>query len=207
MPNLSNAQLAALVQRAQKGDSDAFTILYTATVEQQLYFAATFLKDAGLAKDVTQEVYLAIYENIGKLENPKLFAAYLKRTTYNTCVDFRRKYKRRLEELDNEEMELQEDTAVAHNPDEYYLELESRSELQQALSALPEVLRAVFLFRFYNEMKISEIADIMELSDRTVNRYIKAAVAQLKEDKNLSRRYQAQKTATKIRLMLCFLIH
>jgi RNA polymerase sigma-70 factor (ECF subfamily) len=187
MANVSYAQLAALVKRVQTGDSDAFTILYTATVEQQLYFATTFLKDAALAKDAMQEVYLSIYKNIAKLTNPKLFAAYLKRTTYTTCVDFQRKYKRRLDELDNEALAYQRDTEISHNPEEFYEELESQSALQKALSALPEALRAAFLFRYYNEMKIREIATVMAISERTVKRYISAAISQLKQDKNLTR--------------------
>jgi RNA polymerase sigma-70 factor (ECF subfamily) len=184
-PNLSHAQLAALVRRIQTGDRDAFTILYTATVEPQLYFAATLLKDPVLAKDVMQEVYLSIYRNIGKLDNPKLFAAYLNQTTYNICVDFQRKYKKYRDDLDDTVLTYRPDTNRAHNPDERYAELERKSELQKALSALPEVQRAVFLFRYYDEMTIREIADVMELSESSVKRYISAAVAQLRKDKNL----------------------
>jgi RNA polymerase sigma-70 factor (ECF subfamily) len=185
MPNLSHAQLAALVKRVQKGDSDAFTILYTATVEQQLYFATTFLKDEELARDAVQEIYFAIYKNIHQLESPKLFISYLKQTAYNTCVDFQRKYKNRLHELHNEAMEYQPDTAPAHNPEECYESLESQSALQKALAALPEEIRAAFLFRYYDEMKIRDIAAAMEISVSTVKRYISAAITLLKHDKNL----------------------
>jgi RNA polymerase sigma-70 factor (ECF subfamily) len=185
MPNLSHAQLAALIKRAQQGDSDAFTLLYMATIKRQMYFAATFLKDTTLAKDVTQEVYLSLYKNLGKLKNPKLLTAYLKQMTYHTCLNFQRSFKKQAEDVEIEEAAELPDAARAHNPDASYAAEESRNEVQAALSALPEEWRAAFLFRYYDEMKIHEIAAAMSVSERTVKRYLAAALAQLKQDEHL----------------------
>lgn len=190
MQKLSHGQLAALVKSVQQGNSDAFATLYAATVERQLYFATTFLKDAALAQDAIQEVYLSVYKSIDKLDNPKLFVAYLNRITYNICVNFQRGIARRHVELDDTALERHRDTTVMNNPDERYALLEQSSELQQALSTLPDQLRATFLFRYYDELRIHEIAAIMDISQSTVKRNIKAAIAQLKQHKNLDPQHQ-----------------
>lgn len=180
MQKLSHAQLAALVKRVQHGDSDAFATLYAATVESQLYFATTFLKDAAMAEDVVQEVYLSLYKSIDKLTNPKLIVAYLNRICYNTCVDFKRNLSKRQYELDEEVLANQPDTTPDTRPDDRYMALEQSNELHRALAALPDEHRAVFLYRYYNELRIQEIAAIMGCSDSTVKRYIKAATQELK---------------------------
>lgn len=180
MGKLSHGQLGALVKKAQQGDATAFASLYAATVKSQLYFATTFMKDASIAEDIVQEVYLSLYKNLDKIKDGKLFVAYLHRICYNTCVDFKKKIARQKYELDEEALTVQFDTSVDNNPDERYAAMEQSSELYRALGKLPDDQRSAFLMRYYDEMKIAEIAAAMSLSESTVKRYIKSAVSSLK---------------------------
>jgi RNA polymerase sigma factor (sigma-70 family) len=187
MQKLSCSELAELVKLIKQGDPDAFTTVYNATIKSQLYYAAAFLKDLALAEDAVQEVYLSVYRAIigGKLSNPKLFVAYLNRTTYNTCVNFKKKYEKTLYELGEDALAKQPDTRTASNPDEWYDAVERGGELHRAISALPDQLRSVFLLRFYSELRIREIASLTGFSERTVKRNIRAAKDRLKLDRHL----------------------
>jgi RNA polymerase sigma-70 factor (ECF subfamily) len=184
---LSYPELAGLVRQIQRGDGDAFTELYLATVEPQRYFAASFLKDAALADDVVQEVYLSLYNALsaGKLLNPELLVAYLNKITYNTCVDYKKKYGDVWLELCEETLEQQADGG-GNEPEERYAVIERGSELQKAIAELPEQQRSIFLLRFYRELKIDEIAAATGLNESTVRRNIKAAKERLKRDKQLA---------------------
>lgn len=181
MKKLSHSQLGALVKKAQKGDANAFAALYAATIESQLYFATTFLKDASLAEDAVQEVYIALYKNLNKIVDGNLFIAYLRRICYNTCVDFRKKQSKLQYELNEEALAVHPDENVEASPHDRYAAMEASSELYRALSALPDEQRAAFLMRYYDGMKIAEIALAMGLSESTVKRYIKHAAEQMRE--------------------------
>lgn len=180
MKQLTHAQYAQLIKKAQKGDSNAFAKLYAATVASQLYFATSFLKDSALAEDAVQETYLSLYRNLHKIEDGKYFIAYLRRICYNICVDFFRKRARSAAVVEDDVIYIQQDEDVEANPEESYDAIEQSGEIQQALAKIPEDLRAAFLMRYLDEMKIKEIAQVMEISESTVKRYINKAAKLLK---------------------------
>lgn len=175
MNQLSYDEIALLVVKAQAGDQSAFAMIYTATVQQQLYFATSFLKDSILAEDVVQEVYLSLYKALPKLQNPRTLVAYLNRITYNTCVDYKRKQYKEKYELNEEALTTMADSAPNATPEDYFEHQLQSSELYQALEQIDEDYRSAFLMRYYQNMKIKEIALAMNLSESTVKRYIKAA--------------------------------
>jgi len=179
MKKLSHSQIATLVTRTQQGDAAAFATLYAATVDSQLYFATTFLQDSSSAEDVVQEVYLSIYQNLHKLQNPKLFVAYLNRICYNACVDYKKKLAKTRHELYEDSLACHPDKTIENNPDNRYQALEQSHEIYAALSTLPDQQRAAFLLRYYHNMKIKDIAHILSCSESTVKRHIKAAAAAL----------------------------
>ncbi|MCL1905728.1 MAG: RNA polymerase sigma factor [Clostridiales bacterium] len=179
MQKLSYSQLANLVKSAQKGDESAFATLYAATVESQLYFAKAFLQDSYLAEDAVQETYKSLYEHLPKLENPRLLIAYLNRICYHTCVDMLKKTYRFKGELEDDSLLYVSDGTVAHNPADSYLVLEQNHEIYRVLADLTEQQKAMFLMRYYHDMKIQEIAFALGASESTVKRGLKAAAAKL----------------------------
>ena len=79
--------LAQLVRKTQKGDSDAFAELYTATYQRQYRFAYQYVKDPYLAQDILQDVYILVLKNIRTLKNPRLFVSWLHQITFRICFD------------------------------------------------------------------------------------------------------------------------
>lgn len=179
MQKLTYGQLAKLVNSAKQGDESAFAALYAATVESQLYFATAFLQDSFLAEDAVQATYMSLFESLHRLENPRLLVAYLNRICYNTCANMLKKSSRLKGELDEDKLTYVNDSTVAHNPANSYLVLERNHEIYSALSVLPEQQKAMFLMRYYHNMKIQEIAISLETSESTVKRGLKAAAAML----------------------------
>lgn len=180
MNKLSHTQIADLVVQAQNGDSQAFAALYTATVDRQLYFATAFLKDKSLAEDTVQEVYIKMFKNIKNLDNPRVFVAYLNRICYNTCVDYKKKYFSHKYELNEDALsEIQEETPDSL-PQVFVENKDAHDELYGAIYQLPEQQKSAFLLRYYYNMKIREVAQVMSVSESTVKRAIKSATASLK---------------------------
>ena len=104
------------------------------------------------AKDISQEVFLKAYRNIGNFDERSQFSTWIYRITANTCIDEMRKRKGRQsfsleEELESEEGSMQRQVADAgETPEESMLREEQKSEILQALESLsPEHKVAVIL--------------------------------------------------------------
>lgn len=101
MDELDYNYLAELVLKTQRGDSEAFAELYTATYQKQYRFAYRYAKDAYLAQDILQDVYILVLKNIDALKNPRLFVSWLNQITFRTCFDVCQKNRRHEEELNH----------------------------------------------------------------------------------------------------------
>ena len=77
MAELDYEYISGLVKKAQKGNSDAFAEIYAATYQKQYKFTYQYVKDAYLAQDILQEVYILVLKNITKIKNPRLFISWL----------------------------------------------------------------------------------------------------------------------------------
>ena len=101
MDELDYNYLAELVLKTQRGDSEAFAELYTATYQKQYRFTYRYAKDAYLAQDILQDVYILVLKNINTLKNPRLFVSWLNQITFRTCFDVCQKNSRHEEELNH----------------------------------------------------------------------------------------------------------
>ena len=120
--------LAQLVRKTQKGDSDAFAELYTATYQKQYRFAYQYVKDPYLAQDILQDVYILVLKNIRTLKNPRLFVSWLHQITFRICFDtFKRKQ--------IQEAELSQDNGSNLSPMESTSDQQARKMLESSLSS------------------------------------------------------------------------
>lgn len=172
MPELNHQYLARLVQRFKRRDMDAFAELYKLTCNKVYSYARHYLRDEYLAQDAMQEVYMAAYRNIDKLSDPTLFVAWLNRISFHVCYDIQQKRISHHDIADPELLELVRDENLGSNPEALVLYSNEIQRLHQAMDELPFHERSVLVMRFYNDMKLEEIAAAMDLSRSTVKRYI-----------------------------------
>lgn len=172
MPELNHRHLAGLVMRFKQHDTDAFAELYILTYNKVYNYARHYLKDEHLAQDAMQEVYIAAYRNIDKLSDPTLFVAWLNRISFHVCYDIQQKQFGRQDFADPELLELVRDEYPGSNPEALALRSSEIEQLHKAMEELPFHERSVLIMRYYNEMKLEEIAGAMDLSRSTVKRYI-----------------------------------
>lgn len=172
MPELNHQHLAGLVIRFQQRDIEAFAELYSLTYNKVYNYARHYLKDAYLAQDAVQEIYIAAFRNIDKLSDPTLFVAWLNRISFHVCYDVQQKQFGRQDFADPELLELVRDEYPGSNPEALVLHVNEIERLHQAMEELPFHERSVLVMRYYNDMKLEEIAGAMDLSRSTVKRYI-----------------------------------
>lgn len=173
MKELNPQYLAGLVIRATNNDSDAFAELYALTYNKVYNFARHYLRDAHLAQDAMQEVYISALKNLNKLCDPTLFIAWLNRITFHVCYDMSQKLNRdNFSSAADEILELIQDSHPLSNPEAHYQQKDEYARLYAAMDSLPFQEKQVLTMRYYNNMKLDEIADAMELSRSTIKRYL-----------------------------------
>lgn len=183
---LSNYDLIVRCQTGQEPDRAAFTELlrrYQTHVEKLLYNLAPDWSDRA---DLAQEVWLRVYRNIKKLQDPLKFQGWLSRIATNLFYDELRKKKRvtRPISLDaahiinDEEMDW-EIASDYPSPEEILTTREFYEQLHSAIADLPENFRTTIVLREIQGLPYEEIAEITGVSLGTVKSRIARARVKL----------------------------
>jgi RNA polymerase sigma-70 factor (ECF subfamily) len=164
-----------LVQKARSGHSIAFGKLVEKYQDRILDLVYDFTGDYDKSKDIAQDVFLKVFVKISSFEGKSSFATWLYRVTINTCLDDLRKTKKKsfLIFSNSDEMDKIEDKSLADDSEVPDIDLK--------MNKLSKQQRTAILLRFYNDMTIAEISQIMECSDNTVRTHIYRAVEKLKK--------------------------
>ena len=78
---------AELVDRARRGDREAFSVLAGGAVDRLYAIARTILRDADLAEDATQEALVRAWRDLPTLRDIERFDAWLYRLIVHACAD------------------------------------------------------------------------------------------------------------------------
>jgi RNA polymerase sigma-70 factor (ECF subfamily) len=161
-------------QAAPAGDLAAFEALMRQHERLVLGTALRLLGNLADAQDASQEVFLKLYRNLGKVD-PTACAGWLYRVTVNVCHDLRR---RRPETAPVEEAaEVPEGGA---DPQQKLSETERRRALAMSLRRLPEKERAALVLRDLEGLSTEEVARALGSSEATVRSQISKARVKVK---------------------------
>ncbi len=173
--------IASLVTLAQHQDSNAFAELYAMTYNKVYNYACHYLKDEYLAQDAVQEVYISVLKNLGKLEDPLLFIAWLNKISFHVCYDICAKRNAKYGVIDDEILELVKDDSIDSNPEEQTMQRDESVRLREAIDRLPLNEKEVITMKYFNNMKLDDIASATGSSKSTVKRHIASATERLQQ--------------------------
>ena len=165
--------LASLVVKAQQKDRNAFAELYGLTYKKVYNYAHYYLRDAYLAQDAVQEVYILVLRNIGQLNDPTLFTAWLNQIGFHVCYDLCKKQSSDYDDItDPELLDIIEDKNSDTDPENCAQNQDETQRLHTAIRSLPANEKQVIVLRYFNELKIDDIAKAMDISRSTAKRYL-----------------------------------
>jgi RNA polymerase sigma-70 factor (ECF subfamily) len=163
-----------LVKNALRGDESAFSQLYD-RYHRLVYSAAyRFLQNAGEAQDATQEIFIKLYRTLQNWNSSKShFHIWAYRIAVNHAIDCWRSRNYRAEsQLDENTVEyiLREQSigGAARSP---FCEMEQKEGvalLKQCVDSLPDLQKKIFILRYFQDLKLVEIAEIGNCSLGTV---------------------------------------
>jgi len=158
-----------LVLKLQKGDVEAFDLVYEKYAGRLYGFTLKYLKSTDETEELVQSVFLKVWENYKTLKKESSFKSYLFTITYNEiCNTFRRRS--HLQKFIGEQLN---DNSQTSNETEELIDYNSiRERVGQIVSKLPERQRTIFLKSREEGKSNKEIAIELDLSSGTVDNYI-----------------------------------
>jgi RNA polymerase sigma-70 factor (ECF subfamily) len=147
----------SLVERAQRGDKNAFAQLVEAYQTPVYNLAYRMLGNANDAEDAAQETFLRAYAQLRHVHADQKFATWLLSIDAHYCID--RLRRRRFLWLSLEDTALNETLASdAPEPGDELLRRESQQETERLLVRLSPASRLVVVLRYWHAQSIEEIA-------------------------------------------------
>lgn len=169
---------ADLIQRART-DPDAFAQLYLLHYDTVFRHCARRLFDRHGAEEVASTVFFKIMHNLGSFEgNVSEFRHWVFRITANAVNDYLRDAKRRKKMVHKVAVNTKTESTFEIDVDDVLLV--KKALLKRALLELKPKYQTVIALRFFEDMKLIEIADCLEKNPSTVRNWLSRAIAKLR---------------------------
>ncbi len=173
-------------QAFKKGDRDALALIFTAYYPLLHHYGLQISRDSALTEDLLQDFFLYLYErreNLSDLDSPR---AYL-------FTSFRRMLLRKLKSASQQSVALDEVSGAQPFVQFSVEELQIKGEeatfrvdiLIRTLNKLPGRQREVIYLRYYNDMSLTEIAEVMSITYQGVANTLQKAFNVLRKDVNV----------------------
>ena len=177
-----------LITRSKRGDAMAFEQLVQRYDKRVLTIAAGHTSSSDDAKDIYQEVFIRVYKSLSKFEGRSEFSTWLYRITTNVCLSHRSRSKKRIHSsLDDERSDddgqshtLKDTIEGGPAADDHAMSNEISYHVEAAMGALSPKQKMVFQLRHYEGYKLREIAEMMEVGEGTVKKYLFEATAKMR---------------------------
>ncbi len=158
--------MAVEINKIVQGDQGAFRVLYNQYSAAMYNTCLRMLGHEEDATDALQETFIKVYQNIGKLENETLLAAWIKRICVNTCLQFLEKKKKiRWEDIDNASvlLNMNDESDVVDEEDHQH----NMQKIQEAILQLPEKYRVVLTMYAVEDYSHDEIGKTLGIATAT----------------------------------------
>lgn len=164
-------------------DHGAFALLVERWREKIRQLCIRMTGRVHTGEDLAQDVFARVFEKRREFKGASKFSTWLWRIAVNRCHDEMRRPMNRAttESFDDESGTVVLDIVApdARTPRDSLAAQEEAEFVRQALMRLPENYRTVLVLRHYENLKLREIADVLEVPEGTVSSRMAEALAQL----------------------------
>jgi len=174
-----------IVRKLRQGDQGAFHLLYQQYAGKIFHFALRYLKTQEDAENLTQDIFLKIWENHETLNPDLSLNAYIFTITKNTI--FNQNRKKVNEQLYLSDMKEYLDSCIGRTENDILLN-EVKNMIDQAMDQLPRKRKKIFRLSRFECLSHREIAQQMNISEKTVEAHIRLALKSIRSflNRNMS---------------------
>lgn len=173
MGECDEQQIMRLLSKAET-QRKGFELLVRSYSEQLYWMIRRIVQVHDDANDVLQNTFLKAWNGLDSYHGDAKIGTWLSRIAINESLDFLRRRKQQIVSMD----EVSMSPFIA---DEYFDGSEAEAMLQEAIATLPDVQRTVFLLRYFEEKKYSEISQLLNTSEGALKASYHIAVKKISE--------------------------
>ncbi len=178
LENIKSLTDGELIQTAIRGREDGFEELVRRYQRPIIGYIYRMLNNYDASLDVTQEVFIKVYNSLERYSSEYKFSTWLYRIAHNAAIDYMRRNSVNQQSIETENADgtyqLQIESPQP-NPEQERERSEWRREIETVVKCLPQVYRELILLRHAQDLSYDEIAEITNLPLGTVkNRLFRA---------------------------------
>ena len=174
----SDEQLLMQQLTDPKTQRAAFERLVREYSEQLYWQVRRMVLDHEDANDVLQNVFMKAWSHLDDFHHDAKLSTWLYRIAVNESLDFLRRQKNQIVMSTDDAGQSVSQTLMA---DRYFDGDQTEALLQEAIAQLPDVQRTVFSLRYFDEMKYSDISEMLHTSEGALKASYHIAVKKISE--------------------------
>ncbi|MBN1159372.1 MAG: RNA polymerase sigma-70 factor [Bacteroidales bacterium] len=173
MKNYKNKEISSL----KSGDIAAYESLFRQYYAALVLFAVKYVSDIDIAREIVQDFFVRLYEKRLTISIDVSIKSYLYRSVYNSCINYLNQRNIHEKHVNNMriENELDEDA------EKEIMTLDLQHKIYAIIEELPVKCRQIFKMNRFEGLKNEEIAQMLNLSKRTVETQISKALKILRK--------------------------
>ncbi len=174
--SMDGADEHSTLEAAKSGDLAAFELLMRQYERLVLVTALRLLGNLEDAQDASQDVFLKLYRNLGRVEAERSLSGWLYRVTTNVCHDLRRR-----KPASAPEEAAADVPSTTADPQAAAVDAERRRVVRMSLRMLSEKERAALVLRDMEGLSTEEVARALGSTEATVRSHISKARVKMKD--------------------------
>jgi len=168
-----------LQQRVCEGDIAAFRIIFDSLFNRLNLFAYSFVQNKDSAVDIVDDLFTKLWVNRQHITEIKNLRVYLYTATKNASLNF---LSAKAKEIITESYDYINIQITDHNnPEKLMVTQEFQKKINEAIESLPPRCKLVFKLVREDGLKYAEVANILNLSIKTVDNQMVMAVSKIRE--------------------------
>ena len=176
MDTIQPSMFAEWASKISQGDQGAFSDFFRKTYSRYLRYAWQFVQDRDTAGDLTQEAFVKVWQNRITIDGNKSLNSFMYRIIRNTCLNYLRDLHPVIDITDWQSVDNRVDDSEENQENDEFM-----TKIWEAMKTLPDRQREAFELSRFDGLTHEEIAEVMQISARTVNNHIVSALKHLRD--------------------------
>lgn len=162
MKKSNELQEKVILSGLKQGDEKAFSLLFHLYYRDLVLFCGNYINDLPTCEDIIQSIFMKLWKDRYKLSIETSIKSYLLRAVKNSCYDEYRH--QNIVRQHESQYQILED----YDTENYILYSDLHTHLMHALDKIPEKYRDVFKLNRFEGVKYKELAELLNVSERTI---------------------------------------
>lgn len=170
---------AELIRRVLEGEKKLFEMIMRRYNQRLFRTGMSVLSNESETEDAMQNTYISAYQHLSQFQNRSSFTTWITRIMLNQCYEQKRR-----NQMIKTSVEQSPNLIYMKTPDSVLVNKELSKALENAISALPEKYRLVFVLREIEYLSVKETSEALELEESNVKVRLNRAKTMLRQNLN-----------------------